>query len=34
LEVAEQQLPETLDPKTLCKYFILTEADLLWSLKN
>jgi hypothetical protein len=28
LEVAEQQLPETLDPKTLRKYFILTEANL------
>jgi hypothetical protein len=28
LEVAEQQLPETLDPKSLHKYFTLTGAEL------
>jgi hypothetical protein len=28
LDVADQRLPETLDPESLRKYFTLTEADL------
>jgi hypothetical protein len=28
LDAAEQRLPETLDPESLCKYFTLTETDL------